>query len=260
MRIRIVDAFAEQPFTGNPAGVCLLDTWPEDAWMQRVAAELNLSETAFAHPRADGDWALRWFTPKVEVDLCGHATLATAHVLHGDGLADGAIRFHTRSGVLTAAVGEQITLDFPASPVTAASVDLTSALGAEPAEVHHVSALRELLAVFEDEHTVRTLAPDLAAIARLEGLRGVVVTAHSAEYDFVSRVFLPAAGIPEDPVTGGAHTALAPFWAERLGRDELVGYQASSRGGVVRTRVRGDRVELTGGAITMLDGELLTGK
>ncbi len=260
MRIRIVDAFAEQPFTGNPAGVCLLEAWPEDAWMQRVAAELNLSETAFAHPRTDGDWALRWFTPTVEVDLCGHATLATAHVLRADGLASEAVRFHTRSGVLTAAVGEQITLDFPASPVTAASVDLTPALGAQPAEVHHVAALRELLAVYEDERTVRTLAPDLAAIARLEGLRGVVVTAPSAEYDFVSRVFLPAAGIPEDPVTGGAHTALAPFWAERLGRDELVGYQASTRGGIVRTRVRGDRVELTGGAITMLDGELLTGK
>ena len=230
--------------------------------MQRVAAELNLSETAFAHPRPDGDWALRWFTPTVEVDLCGHATLATAHVLHGDGLADGAIRFHTRSGVLTATVGAQITLDFPASPVTPATVtpDLSSALGAEPAEVHHVSALRELLAVFEDERTVRTLAPDLAAVARLEGLRGVVVTARSTDYDFVSRVFLPAAGIPEDPVTGGAHTALAPFWAARLGRDELVGYQASARGGVVRTRVRGGRVDLTGSAITMLDGELLTGK
>ena len=136
--------------------------------MQRVAAELNLSETAFAHPRADGDWALRWFTPTVEVDLCGHATLATAHVLHGDGLASGRSAFHTRSGVLTAAVGERITLDFPASPVTAASVDLSSVLGAEPAEVHHVAALRELLAVFEDEQTVRTLAPDLAAVARLE--------------------------------------------------------------------------------------------
>ncbi len=262
MRIRIVDAFAEQPFTGNPAGVCLLEAWPDDAWMQRVAAELNLSETAFAHPRGDGDWALRWFTPTVEVDLCGHATLATAHVLHGDGLAGDAVRFHTRCGVLTAAVGEQITLDFPASAATAESVALESALGAEPAEVHHVAALRELLAVFEDERNVRTLAPDFTAIARLEGLRGVVVTAPSAEprFDFVSRVFLPAAGIPEDPVTGGAHTALAPFWAARLGRDELVGYQASARGGVVRTRVRGDRVELTGGAITMLDGELLTGK
>jgi len=260
VRIRIVDAFAEEPFTGNPAGVCVLDAFPDDAWMQRVAAELNLSETAFAHPRADGDWALRWFTPTVEVDLCGHATLATAHVLHGDGLASEAVRFHTRSGVLTAAVGERITLDFPASPVTAASVDLSSALGAEPAEVHHVAALRELLAVFQDEQTVRTLAPDLAAVAHLEGLRGVVVTAPGAGFDFVSRVFLPAAGIPEDPVTGGAHTALAPFWAERLGRGELVGYQASARGGVVRTRVRGDRVHLTGGAITRLDGELLTGK
>jgi PhzF family phenazine biosynthesis protein len=146
VRIRIVDAFAEAPFTGNPAGVCLLDAFPDEAWMQRVAAELNLSETAFAHPRTDGDWALRWFTPTVEVDLCGHATLATAHVLRGDGLASEAVRFHTRSGVLTAGVGEQITLDFPASPVTAASVDLASALGAKPAEVHHVAALRELLA------------------------------------------------------------------------------------------------------------------
>ena len=227
--------------------------------MQRVAAELNLSETAFAHPRTDGDWALRWFTPTVEVDLCGHATLATAHVLRADGLASEAVRFHTRSGVLTAAVGEQITLDFPASPVTAASVDLTPALGAQPAEVHHVAALRELLAVYEDERTVRTLAPDLAAIARLEGLRGVVVTARSAEYDFVSRVFLPAAGIPEDPVTGGAHTALAPFWAERLGRDELVGYQASPRrrGSHPRPR-RSRRVDRR--RDHDVDGELLTGK
>jgi PhzF family phenazine biosynthesis protein len=260
VRIRIVDAFAEQPFTGNPAGVCLLDAWPEDAWMQRVAAELNLSETAFAHPRADGDWALRWFTPTVEVDLCGHATLATAHVLRTDGLADRAIRFHTRSGVLVAITGERITLDFPASPATRSTVALALVLGAEPAEVHHVAALRELLAVFDDERTVRTLEPDLAAIARLDGLRGVVVTAPASDFDFVSRVFLPAAGIPEDPVTGGAHTALAPFWAERLGRDELVAYQASARGGVIQTRVRGDRVHLTGGAITMLDGELLTGK
>ena len=226
MRIRIVDAFAEQPFTGNPAGVCVLDALPEDAWMQRVAAELNLSETAFAHPRADGDWALRWFTPTVEVDLCGHATLATAHVLHGDGLADGAVRFHTRSGVLTATAGEQITLDFPASPVTAASVDLTSALGAEPAEVHHVAALRELLAVFEDERTVRTLAPDLAAIARLEGLRGVVVTARSAPTTTSSRASScpppaspktrsPAARTPRWPRSGPSDWDATNSWATR---------------------------------------------
>jgi len=253
VRIRIVDAFTDRPFAGNPAGVCLLEAWPDEPWMRAVAAELNLSETAFAVARPNGDWDLRWFTPAgTEVDLCGHGTLATAHVLDRD-----EVRFHTRSGVLTARGGDEIRLDFPASPPapTEAPDGLGAALGADPVEVLWVPALRELLAVFDDARTVRELAPDLGAIARFDGVRGVVVTA--PENDFVSRVFLPAIGIAEDPVTGGAHTALAPYWAQRLGRDRLVGYQASARGGSVRTHLRGDRVELSGRAVTVLDGELL---
>lgn len=259
----MIDAFADRAFSGNPAGVCLLERWPDPAWMQRVAAELNLSETAFAHPRPDGDWALRWFTPTVEVDLCGHATLATAHALLTDGRVEDVVRFHTRSGVLVVRLGEAITLDLPAAaeiePVAAG--ELAPALGAEPAEIYWVDALRELLAVFDDPQTVRGLAPDLGAISRLDGVRGVIATARAddAGADFVSRVFLPAVGIPEDPVTGGAHTALAPFWSRRLGRERLTGYQASARGGLVRTRVQGARVELTGRAVTVIDGELLAG-
>jgi PhzF family phenazine biosynthesis protein len=253
-RIWVVDAFTDRPFSGNPAGVCLLEAAPDEDWMRAVAAELRHSETAFAVARADGDWDLRWFTPTgVEVDLCGHATLATAHVIGRDA------RFHTRSGVLSARVGEEITLDFPANPPVAAEAPpgLAAALGAEPEEVHWVPALRELIAVLADEVIVRELAPDLDALAGLDRVRGVVVTARGErDADFVSRVFLPAAGIPEDPVTGGAHTALAPLWAQRLGRDELVGYQASARGGYVRTRLRGDRVELSGRAVTVLEGEL----
>jgi PhzF family phenazine biosynthesis protein len=253
-RIWVVDAFTDRPFSGNPAGVCLLEAAPDEDWMRAVAAELRHSETAFAVARADGDWDLRWFTPTgVEVDLCGHATLATAHVIGRDA------RFHTRSGVLSARVGDEITLDFPANPPVAAEAPpgLAAALGAEPEEVHWVPALRELIAVLADEEMVRELAPDLDALAGLDRVRGVVVTARGErDADFVSRVFLPAAGIPEDPVTGGAHTALAPLWAQRLGRDELVGHQASARGGYVRTRLRGDRVELSGRAVTVLEGEL----
>jgi predicted PhzF superfamily epimerase YddE/YHI9 len=252
LRVRIVDSFTDRPFAGNPAGVCVMDAWPGEDWMRAVAAELNLSETAFAVERPDGEFELRWFTPSgAEVDLCGHATLATAHVLARD-----EVRFHTRSGVLTARGHGEIALDFPANPPRdgEAPDELIPALGAEPAEVLWVPALRELFVVFEEPRTVRELAPDLGAVARFEGVRGVVVTA--PEDDFVSRVFLPAAGIPEDPVTGGAHTALAPYWAQRLGRDRLVGYQASARGGYVRTHVRGDRVELSGRAVTVLEGEL----
>lgn len=257
MRIRVVDAFTDRPFAGNPAGVCLLDAWREDAWMQSVATELNLSETAFAVARADGDWELRWFTPAVEVDLCGHATLATVHALHADGLVPDAVRFHTRSGVLVAHAGDEITLDFPAAPshAVAAPDGLADALGATPEAVLAVPALRELMAVFGSEEDVRGLAPDFAALLRMD-TRGVIATAPSSQYDFVSRVFLPSVGIPEDPVTGGAHTALAPYWATRLGRDPLVGFQASARGGLVRTSVHGDRVHLGGRAVTVLDGTL----
>ncbi len=258
MRIRVIDAFTERPFAGNPAGVCLLSEFPDDAWMQSVAAEMKHSETAFAHPREDGDWALRWFTPKVEVRLCGHATLATVHALHADGLIADHVRFHCLSGVLTAQVGEEITLDFPAAPheAIAAPAGLNEALGAAPEACYGTGALNDLLTVFAEEAQVRALRPDFAAVARLDGFRAVIATAPGAEFDYVSRFFAPRVGIDEDPVTGGAHTALAPYWAARLGRDPLVGFQASQRGGVVGTSVHGDRVRLRGRAVTVLDGTL----
>jgi PhzF family phenazine biosynthesis protein len=273
MRIRIIDAFTDRPFAGNPAAVCLLETesWPDETWMRQVAAELNLSETAFAHPLPAGagaDWALRWFTPAVEVDLCGHATLATAHALHEDGKASGAIRFSSRSGVLLALPGDDgaVTLDFPAAPVSAIRVPdgLAAALGAAPEATYGTGALADLLAVFPDEATVRALAPDFPGLDRLSSrhrLWGIIVTAPAAApdrgYHFVSRFFAPGVGIPEDPVTGSAHTALAPYWSARLGRSSLVGLQTSARTGQVRTAVHGDRVQLTGHAVTVLDGTLL---
>jgi PhzF family phenazine biosynthesis protein len=270
MRIRIIDAFTDRPFAGNPAAVCLLDTavWPEEAWMQQIAAEMNLAETAFAHrvpDSADADWALRWFTPLVEVNLCGHATLATAHALHSDRGGPGTVRFSSRSGVLITHTSDDgvITLDFPAAPAveTPAPSGLAAALGTEPRAVYGTGALGDLLTVLADEAAVRALRPDFAAIARLtdsSGYRGVIATAPAsgAGYDFVSRFFAPAQGIDEDPVTGSAHTALAPYWAARLGRDTLTGLQASPRTGMVRTAVHGDRVHLTGSAVTVVDGVL----
>ncbi|GIM91522.1 PhzF family phenazine biosynthesis protein [Paractinoplanes toevensis] len=258
MRIRIVDAFTATPFRGNPAGVVVLDEFPEAEWMQRVAAEVNLSETAFVHPVGD-DFALRWFTPAVEVALCGHATLATAHVLGRDKAS-----FHTLSGVLTAVSGGDgwYTLDFPTAPLTPVPAPpwLAEVLGAEVGEVHHTGPnTDDLLVELADEATVRGLRPDFATLARVEN-RGVVVTAPAAEagdYDFVSRFFGAAAGVAEDPVTGSAHTALAPFWSARLGgRTSLVGYQASPRGGYVRVELAGERTHLTGQAVTVVDGEL----
>jgi PhzF family phenazine biosynthesis protein len=272
MRIRIIDAFTDRPFAGNPAAVCLLeaDNWPDEAWMQQVAAEMHLSETAFAHPLADdadADWALRWFTPEVESALCGHATLATAHAMHRDRGTPGTVRFMSASGVLVAHTAEDgtITLDFPAAPPSEvpAPDGLAEALGAAPDSTHATDALGDLLAVFSDEAAVRALEPDFAAVARLarrEGIRGTVPTAPAADpearYDFVSRFFAPHHGIPEDPVTGSAHTVLAPFWSQRLGRDGLTGLQASARGGLVSTSLHGDRVHLTGPAVVVVDGTL----
>jgi PhzF family phenazine biosynthesis protein len=266
MRIRVVDAFAEQAFSGNPAAVCVLPAggWPETDWLQAVAGEMNLSETAFARPseQADADWDLRWFTPTIEVDMCGHATLATAHVLAGDGLVSGKVRFSTRSGILTASIDEGITLDFPISRTTEVDVPdgLVEALGAKPVSVHSTGPLTDLLVVLLDEAAVRELTPDiggLEVINRRGGNRGTIVTAAAQDHDFVSRFFAPVAGIPEDPVCGSAHTALAAYWSERLGRNELVGYQASARGGVLHVTAAGDRVYLKGNAVTTLDGELL---
>jgi PhzF family phenazine biosynthesis protein len=232
---------------------------------------MNLAETAFARPlagAADADWALRWFTPAVEVSLCGHATLATAHAMRSDCGAPGSVRFSSRSGVLTAHTSDDgtITLDFPAAPATEVAVPggLAQALGVRPDATYHTGALGDLLAVFADEAAIFALAPDFAALSRLArsgDIRGVIATAQAAPdtgrgYDFVSRFFAPSQGIAEDPVTGSAHTALAPYWSGRLGRDRLTGLQASARTGLVRTAVHGDRVHLMGHAVTVLDGTL----
>jgi PhzF family phenazine biosynthesis protein len=258
MRIRIIDAFTDRPFAGNPAAVCLLDGpgWPSETWMQQVAAEMNLAETAFAHPEPDGGWALRWFTPTVEVDLCGHATLATTHALHEDGVLRGTARFATRSGELRADVdaGGRITLDFPIATLTA--VPTPDGLGLPVVAAHETGSLGDLLVEVSDEAAVRSAEPELEALRRLP-YRGLIVTAAGdGDHDFVSRFFAPGTGVAEDPVTGSAHTALAPFWSARLGRSELVGLQASQRSGYVHTTLAGDRVLLTGGAVTVLDGTL----
>ncbi|WP_349264018.1 PhzF family phenazine biosynthesis protein [Longimicrobium sp.] len=257
-----VDAFAHRPFTGNPAAVCVLERPRDEGWMQAVAMEMNLSETAFLVRRDDG-WDLRWFTPAVEVDLCGHATLASAHLLWQDGLlAEGdPARFHTRSGLLTARKdGEWISMDFPAKPAQAADAPehLARALGVEPVYVGRSQF--DLLVELESEAAVRTLDPDQSLLKQVEA-RGIIVTsrADGGGYDFVSRFFGPRVGVPEDPVTGSAHCVLAPYWARKLGRAGLVGYQASARGGTVRVRVDGDRVVLGGRAVTTLRGTLEVG-
>lgn len=261
-----VDAFAERPFTGNPAAVCVLDAPAEEGWMRDVAREMNLSETAFLHPRAGGgagDYDLRWFTPETEVQLCGHATLASAHVLWEDAhLPPGAeARFHTRGGLLLCRRGEGgwITMDFPAKPARPgeAPPGLAEALGAEPLSVGW--SQYDCLVELESEAAVRALLPDLSRLRAVEA-RGVIVTARAdegTERDFVSRFFAPRVGVDEDPVTGSAHCVLAPFWAGRLGRAELVGFQASRRGGTVRVHARGERVGLSGRAVTVMRGELV---
>jgi PhzF family phenazine biosynthesis protein len=266
MRIRIVDAFTDRPFAGNPAGVLILDAFPEDDWLQQVAMEVNHAETAFTHRLPEGqeaDWALRWFTPAAEVPMCGHATLATAHVLHSAGVHKGPVRFATRSGVLIATPGEDgtITLDFPTATLapTELPAEVARAVGVEPLAAFDAGPnVGAVLVEFADEKTVRALAPDHKTLARFD--RGIIATAPVEDptqgYDFVSRVFFPGIGIDEDPVTGAAHTALAPFWSERLGRPDLTGLQASRRSGRVRTQVRGDRTLLTGRAVTVIDGEL----
>jgi len=231
--------------------------------MQNVAREMNLAETAFLVPHNDG-YNLRWFTPAVEVDLCGHATLASAHVLWEDGqlARDAQARFHTKSGLLTAGRRDAwIELDFPATIATAAPppAGLIAALGVKPRFVGR--SRFDYLVEVDDESTVRQLTPDLGALGRVEA-RGVIVTSRAngkGSYDFVSRFFAPQSGVPEDPVTGSAHCALAPYWSAKLGSDELVGYQASARGGIVRVRVERDRVHLGGQAVTVLRAELTAG-
>lgn len=260
-----VDAFTDRPFAGNPAAVCVLGAPAPDAWMQLVAREMNLSETAFLHPIAGGPrYRLRWFTPTVEVDLCGHATLATAHVLWDEGhlAADAPAEFETRSGLLTARRdGGWIELDFPARPADRPvddPADLEAIAKALRAPV--ASARRnafDLLVETADESTVRDLAPDFGLVRGIAP-RGVIVTARSSDpaFDFVSRFFAPNVGVDEDPVCGSAHCCSGPFWSARLDRDDLRARQVSLRGGVLRLRVGPDRVVLAGQAVTTFRGQL----
>jgi predicted PhzF superfamily epimerase YddE/YHI9 len=260
MKIYQVDAFTDKPFTGNPAGVCVLPGPKDDAWMQNVAAEMNLSETAFLLEQADG-FRLRWFTPAVEVELCGHATLAAAHILWETGrlARHEPARFQTLSGLLAAEFrGDGIELDFPATPDEPAEAPdgLGGILRAKV--VNFRSSRFDHLVELESEAVVRGLRPDFSRLKSLP-VRGVMVTSRAVSpgFDFVSRFFGPAVGIDEDPVTGSAHCCLGPYWSTRLGKTEMLAYQASRRGGVVAVTVAGDRVRLRGQAVTVMAAELL---
>ena len=255
-----VDAFTDRPFGGNPAAVCWLEKEMETAWMQSVAAEMNLSETAFVRRIGDG-LELRWFTPTIEVDLCGHATLATAHALWSERLAspEKPLHFQTRSGLLSCRLaGDWIELDFPATPATAINPPplLVEALGAVPTFVGNSRFYQ--LVVVESADVVRAVRPDFEKLAQIPTL-GFIVTAVSDDprYDFISRFFAPAMGVNEDPVCGSAHCCLGPYWSGHFGKTELSAYQASARGGILKLRVEGDRVILGGQAITVWRGECI---
>lgn len=256
-----VDAFTAQPFAGNPAAVCVMDQPGDEQWMQDVAREMNLSETAFLYPERDG-YRLRWFTPTVEVDLCGHATLASAHVLYENGAVPQGeqVRFYTRSGRLTADNADGwIRLDFPAQEPSEANAPplFDKALGGvTPSFVG--KNIADYIVEVESAEVLRSMKPNLSLLELVEA-RGIIVTARSddPQYDFVSRFFAPSVGVPEDSVTGSAHCCLAPYWAQKLGKTEMVGYQASARGGVVKVELRGERVMLYGQAVTVLRGELM---
>lgn len=260
LRITQVDAFAEKPFTGNPAAVCVLPEAHDETWMQAVAQEMNLSETAFLVKQAEG-FDLRWFTPAVEVALCGHATLASAHVLWEEGHLEPATmaRFHTKSGLLTAERRDGwIEMNFPATLETPAAPPpgLAEVLGTKPEYVGKNKF--DYLIELDSEKAVRGLRPDFRALRALP-VRGLIVTSESSsrEFDFISRFFAPGSGVDEDPVTGSAHCCLGPFWSKRKNKTQFVAYQASPRGGVVRVRVDGDRVILGGKAVTVLRGQLV---
>lgn len=253
-----VDAFTDRPFSGNPAAVCVLPEWRDERWMQSVAREMNLSETAFLVREGEA-YRLRWFTPSVEVDLCGHATVASAHVLweNGDLQPGEQARFQTRSGLLTADRREEwIELDFPAKLAEPAQAPplLAEALGVSPRFVGRNQF--DYLVEVESEEILRAMSPDHGRLRTLP-VRGVICTCPGREFDFVSRFFAPGSGVDEDPVTGSAHCALGPYWAAKLGKMEFLAFQASARGGVLRVRVVGDRVKLGGQAVTVLRGELL---
>jgi len=255
-----VDAFTEKPFSGNPAAVCLLPQAREAPWMQAVAKEMNLSETAFLLKQEDG-YNLRWFTPAVEVDLCGHATLASAHILWETGILrrEEQARFHTRSGLLTAvSKGGEIELNFPAKTEEPAETP-AGLLEALKVKAKYIGKSKfDYLVQVDSEETVRGLKPDFPALKNIP-VRGVIVTsrAGSPGYDFISRFFAPAAGVNEDPVTGSAHCTLGPFWSRQLGKKEFLAYQASERGGTLRVRIAGDRVYLGGKAVTLFKGDLI---
>ncbi|MCG7921059.1 MAG: PhzF family phenazine biosynthesis protein [Candidatus Thiodiazotropha lotti] len=257
--IYIVDAFTHHPFQGNPAAVCLLDQPVDTAWMQSVASEVNLSDTAFLLPMDDGEWNLRWFTPRREVDLCGHATLAAAHILWSElEQTQEQLVFHSPSGLLKASREPQgIMLDFPIDHLIEQTIDqpLVDALGSRPEMVF--KGREDLLAVYDSAQQVRTLNPDQIALSKI-ACRGVITTAPGDEngVDFISRFFAPALGIPEDPVTGSAHCTLAPYWSNQLGKQTLKAYQASLRGGEIEIRIRDQRVMLIGQTVTIIKGKL----
>ena len=256
MPIYQVDAFTLGPFSGNPAAVCPLDAWLDDDTMQNIAAENNLSETAFIVAQENG-YDLRWFTPLVEVDLCGHATLAAGYVvLNHLRPVLRSVSFETISGkLIVTRDGDRLSMDFPARAPTPAPVSevLSDALGQAPSEVY---LSRDILAVYDDEESVRSLSPDQAKLATLDEGLGVIVTAKGDTVDFVSRFFAPKAGVAEDPVTGSAHCTLVPFWAERLGRSQLVAHQVSARGGELHCELRGDRVIMSGQCVLFLTGNI----
>ncbi len=251
-----VSAFATNPFGGNPAGVCPLDAWLPDSVLQGIAANNNLAETAFTVPRGD-DFELRWFTPTIEMDLCGHATLAAAFVLFNErGLRANEVRFHSRSGLLTVTrTNDLLTLDFPSRPATVSAMPeaLIRGLSAKPREVLKA---RDYLAVFANEAEVRALNPDFAVLKTLDCL-GIIATAPGSDCDFVSRFFAPGAGVDEDPVTGSAHCTLIPYWAERLGKTKLLARQVSKRGGELVCELASGRVQISGRAILYSRGEIL---
>jgi PhzF family phenazine biosynthesis protein len=258
----LVDAFTDRPFAGNPAAVCLSNFEPDCRWMQSVAFEMNQAETAFLCPRNDGDWDLRWFTPTVEVELCGHATLASAHVLWTTGRVPQSqpIRFHTLSGVLACRLnGPHIEMDFPAEPATPVGSPAEEALALGVTPVFVGRNRMDILVVLGTADEVRKLAPDFNEVAKIKA-RGVIVTARSdrPDADFVSRFFAPQSGVAEDPVTGSAHCCLGPYWRDELGRDQLIGYQASKRGGYIAVRCAGNRVILGGSAVIVVEGLLNT--
>ncbi len=250
-----VSAFTANPFGGNPAGVCALDAWLPDSVLQKIAANNNLAETAFTMPRGN-DFELRWFTPTIEMDLCGHATLAAAFVLFNEQKLDSKeVRFHTRSGLLTVSRDKELlTLELPARPAIPciASEVLISGLGAPPKEVLKT---RDYLAVFASEADVRALKPDFASLKTLDCL-GIIATAPGSDCDFVSRFFAPRAGVDEDPVTGSAHCTLIPFWAERFGETKMFARQVSKRGGELYCELVGERVRVGGKAVLYLKGEI----